>query len=291
MASLSPVQTDLESALFTGEVKAFNTQDGYAQGSGRVVPADETTGWCKGAVFVHTDGSGAADCLYVNIGDTLGCQFVAVNAILESDLASTAGAGKVGLADSGEFTDNTTVETALAEMFQHLLSTSRPHEIPLFGWREATTFDVGAIAANGGILASDTTPILEAINAGSDGCQRIHWASSNSDQIIAQVTLPAEFDAAQDLKIMVRAAMSGGTDMPNLTVESFFNEADTKVSDSLSASISGTGWAEYICTIDADDIPDGARTLTIGITPGSHTTDALYVSATWIEYKTSLRTS
>jgi hypothetical protein len=287
-------QTQQEDARYTGISKAFTHEDdGTAFGFGRVVPADSETGWSHGCLFVHTDGSGAADAVYYNIGTTLSCNFDELNATLLASLAATTagnGAALVGVEDSGSLLTAATVEAALAELAQHNKSAQNFIALPLHGWREATNFDVGAIAVNGGILASDTTPIMEAVNAASDGCQRITWAAANSDQIICQTPIPPDLDDSSDVVVHLRAAMAGGTDTPKFTLDSFFNEGDTKITD-LSPSISGMGYTEYIITIAAADIPEEPQTLTLGLTLAAHTTDALYLTATWLEYTAAHLTS
>jgi hypothetical protein len=50
-------------------------------------------------------------------------------------------------------------------------------------------------------------------------------------------------------------------------------------------------YAEKIATIAAADVPAGAQTLTVGLTPAAHTTDIMYLTALWIEYKKKLMTS
>lgn len=193
-------------------------------------------------------------------------------------------AATVSIADAGGHTTETTVEAALAELYTHLHSVQAFIPIALHSLREATNFDVGNAAANGGILASDTTPVLDAINAATDGCQRLLWAASNSDQVIAQIPLPPDLDDTADVVLHIRAAMGGATDTPDITLDSFFNEGDTKVVDTI-AAVTGTAYAEYTGTIAAADVPAGAQTLTIGLTPGAHTTDTLAISAIWVEYK------
>ena len=88
--------------------------------------------------------------------------------------------------------------------------------LSLNDWRECdANGDVGAIAANGGILASDTTPILRG-NAAET--QEISWAASNNDPITTQIGLPSDFSGADDvfLELWVN---SGTTDAATFTVE------------------------------------------------------------------------
>jgi hypothetical protein len=193
-------------------------------------------------------------------------------------------AATVSIADAGAHTSETTVEAALQEIYTHLDTNQAFIGIPLNTLREATTFDVGNIAANGGILASDTTPILEAINGGTDGCQRITWATGVVDQVICQVPLPPNFDATANVVVHGRAAGGGATDTPSWTMESFWNEGDTKISDTFAAGSATSTYAEITGTIALADVPAGAQTVTIGFTPASHDTDAFYLTALWIEH-------
>lgn len=202
---------------------------------------------------------------------------------------STTAAGTT-IADTGEFTAAATVEAALAEIYQDVYTTQNFIPVPLGILREATTFNVGNASANGGVLASDTTPILSAINGGTDGCQVLAWAASNNDQVVFQVPLPPDLDDTADIVLHCRIASEGTTDAVGFTVESFFNEGDSKVSDTTSTNQT-TSFAEKIATIAAADVPSGAQTLTIGLTPVAHTTDKMYLSALWLEYTRTVRTS
>lgn len=199
-------------------------------------------------------------------------------------------AATVSIADTDNHTSTATVEAALAEIYQDLLSAQRFIPVSLMQLREASTMDVGAIAANGGVLASDTTPVMEAINAATDGCQRLNWVAGNTDQVIFQVPLPPDFNAGADLVLHIRAAMSDTNNTPTFGVDSWFNEGDTKVSDT-SGAVTGTSYAEYTATIAHADIPAGAQTLSVGLTPAAHANDALYLTAVWLEYSRSILTS
>ncbi len=161
-------------------------------------------------------------------------------------------------------------------------------DLPLQDWRLTSNLDVGNIAANGGGSASDSDPILEAINAATDGAQRLHWASSSVVQISKQITLPPDFDPAQDLIIYVRGLMAGATNTTTSMVSAcYFNEGDTAVAD-LGATDFTTAVTNVAITIAAADIPAGAKTLTIGLTPEAHGDDALYVTAIWLEGSRSI---
>lgn len=155
--------------------------------------------------------------------------------------------------------------------------------VSLSSVRELSTGAFINAAGNGGVLASDTTPILTTINGDTDGAWRLAWAASNNDAIGFQVPLPPDLDDASDVTIHIRAYMAGATDTPVISADSYFNEGDTKVEDDCSA-LSATP-TEKIITIDAGDVPSGAQTLSVELTPGAHTTDILYATAIWVEYQ------
>ncbi|MDD5774372.1 MAG: DUF2190 family protein [Candidatus Omnitrophica bacterium] len=199
-------------------------------------------------------------------------------------------AATISIADAGNFTATATVEAALQEIYQSLVSVQGFVPLSLMAFREAASMAVGNAAANGGLLASDTTPILQPINGATDGCQEIVWAASNNDPIITTIALPPDLDDSADLVLHSRIVSGGTTDAVGFTVDTWFNENDTKVSDTSQTNQTAT-WAEKITTIAAADVPAGAQTVTISLTPVAHTTDTMAVSAVWLEYKTKIRTS
>ena len=189
--------------------------------------------------------------------------------------AGTLAAGSVGatqLADDG---------VTAAKLSATLQTGFVP--VPLTSVREISSNAIPNAAANGGLLASDSTPILNTTNGDTDSAVRLAWAASNNDPIIFQVPLPPDLDEASAVEVHLRAAMAGATDTPVISADSYFNEGDTKVEDD-SAAITGTSYAEYTITIAAADVPAGAQTLTCELTPGAHTTDILYMTAIWVEY-------
>ena len=199
-------------------------------------------------------------------------------------------AATVSYADAGGQTSAVTMEAVGAELYTDLLSAQNFIPIPLTTLREVTNFDVGNIAANGGILASDTTPVLDAINAATDGCQRILWAANNTDSVMFQTPLPPNLDVASDVVIHTRV-MAGTTDAMGFTTKSHFNEGDTSIADT-GQTTQVASWAEKTITIAAADVPAGAQTLTVELTPnGAGTADVFAMSAIWLEYTAVLLTS
>lgn len=199
-----------------------------------------------------------------------------------SGAIASGGVTTVKLADDAV----TTAKIADANITAGLLSTTLKTgflPVPLTALREVASNAIPNTAANGGLLASDTTPILNLTNGDTDSALRLSWAASNSDAVTFQVPLPPDLDEANAVEVHFRAAMSGAVDTPVISADSFFNEGDTKVEDD-SAAVTGTTYAEYTITIAAGDVPAGAQTLSCELTPGAHTTDALYITSVWVEY-------
>lgn len=150
--------------------------------------------------------------------------------------------------------------------------------------REVFTNDITNIAANGGILAKDTTPVLEFTNGDVDSAIRLNWVAGNVDPIAFTVALPKDFDTDSDLTLYIEA-QTGANDTGAFTVESFFTiadadgetyGADTKVSDTTGAMVASK-IATLTATIAAADIPTGAVSVSIELIPAAHGSDAVYV--------------
>jgi hypothetical protein len=192
-------------------------------------------------------------------------------------------AATVSVLDSDGFTDAATVEAALAEIYQHIASAQKFINIPLFNLIE--TDATNTVAA----LGPSTTPVLDYANGDTDSGLLVTWEASNSDPVAFQTALPPDLDTDGDLVIHLRAKMGGATDTPTIASDAYFNEGDTKVEDASAAL--GSSFSEKTITIAAADIPAGAQTLTVELTPGAHTTDTCIISAIWIEYTGKTLTS
>lgn len=206
------------------------------------------------------------------------------NAVIEVALwnVKSTTAGTVGIADAGGFTATTTTEAALQEIYQHLVSAQKFIGVPL-----ALVFE--SDATNMTPLTGSTGPKRDMANGDTDSGIVLTWAASNSDAIIFQVPLPPELDVASDLVVHFRAKSGGATDTPTIASDAYFNEGDTKVED-VSAAL-GAAYAEKTITIAAADVPAGAQTLTVELTPGAHTTDTIVLSSISIEYTAVILTS
>ena len=190
------------------------------------------------------------------------------------------------LADAGQFTATDDPEAALQEIYQHLLSATGVFiPLSLHQFREVdANGDVGAITANGGILASDTTPIMRGNAAETT---EIYWAANNSDPISTQVVLPPDFSGAADVKIELWV-YSGTTDAASFNVETGW-DGGALVSDTADdTSTKSATLHKLTATVAAADIPNTARLLTLALTPPAHTTDAIGLLGVAINGKRTL---
>src|SRR5947209_1081233 len=71
--------------------------------------------------------------------------------------------------------------------------------------REIAANNYQNIAANGGLLASDTTPLFEQVNGATDPQTRVKWAATNVDPVKWSVISPPDLDSSQPVILKLRA--------------------------------------------------------------------------------------
>lgn len=158
-------------------------------------------------------------------------------------------------------------------------------QLDITSLREIASNDIQALAAHGGLLASDSDPSLARVNGATDKALRVIWDTANdTDEVqFAPVAKPADLDASSDLTIHLWAAMAGATDTPTIDVQVYDGTGDTEMGGATGA-ITGTTPAEYTVTIANANVAAAPGMLNIALVPGAHTNDALYLYAAWIEY-------
>jgi len=249
--------------------------------NGTNLNTDAVNGYFFGyALEANASGANTIEVLHYPADTLTGAQIAAATITGSKLVNGTVDTAQ--LATDAVTTVKITDDNVTADKLTNTLATGTL-QLPLVTWREIATNDIQNLAAHGGILAKDSTPILEYVNGDTDSALRLNWASSNNNEIAINVILPQDLDATQDMTLHVYAAMAGATDTPVLDLDLFFGVGDTKISDATGA-ITGASAAEYTATIAAADIPSNSIPLSIEITPGAHTTDALYVYGIWIEY-------
>lgn len=147
--------------------------------------------------------------------------------------------------------------------------------------REATTGDVGAIAANGGLLASDTTPALS--GTGSTIAQQVLWVAGNVDQVLLHKSLPEDFDGRDDVLVDLWVASGGTADLASFTVLSSW-DAGASVSDAATDLAASTTVRKITARISAADIPDAPSNLSLAFVPAAHATDTIALLGYRISY-------
>jgi hypothetical protein len=128
--------------------------------------------------------------------------------------------------------------------------------------------DVGNAAANGGVLASDTAPILL---GGTAESWSISWAASNIDPIQTSISLPRDLDDTRDVTFLVATSSAGTTDLASFTFETGW-DTGTLVSDTCTG-LASTTITDCTVTVDKADVPAGARYVNIVLAPTAHATD------------------
>lgn len=153
--------------------------------------------------------------------------------------------------------------------------------LSLLGFREAdASGDVGNAVANGGVLASDTTPILRGAAGGIS--QEISWATGNVDKLVHEAPLPADFDPDEDVLVDLEV-YSGTTDAATFTVATSWNGGATVTDTATDSSKSAT---RHVITarISAADIPAGATSVTLLLTPAAHATNTIQLCGARLRY-------
>lgn len=159
-------------------------------------------------------------------------------------------------------------------------------DIELQQWREVTTAGaVSNIAGNGGLLASDTTPIFGA-EATSEAWS-IAWAAGNSDIVQCQFSLPDDFDGRDDvlveLWIYTDNAGGGGIEAGTFSVLTSWDNA-AQVTDTATDSVPAVTSHKITATIAAADIPDSPSYLNIQLVLGTHANDPVRLLASRLSY-------
>lgn len=160
----------------------------------------------------------------------------------------------------------------------------RTISLNLNSWREVTSAgDVGDTTANGGILASDTTPILRGDAAESF---EISWATGNVDPISTSIMLPEDVDGSVACYLDLRLS-SGTTDAASMVVETGW-DGGALVSDTATDTATKSATPHnVITTIAAADVPATPSVLTIALTPPTHATNAIQLHGARLRYKST----
>lgn len=203
-----------------------------------------------------------------------------------------AAATDVTIDDAGTFTSTGNVEDALQEIYQHILSANACVSVPLTSLREVdSSGDVGDTTANGGVLSSNTTPILR---GDANECLEVHWAAANQDGVAFSQSLPVDLDDAADVLIdlFVRTDNTGGggVEAATFTVLTSWG-GGAQVSDTATDGTPATDVHVVTATVAAADVPANPGFVSVQLVPGVHANDPVQLLGVRIRYQRKLLTS
>jgi hypothetical protein len=231
---------------------------------------------------IDTVGTGETKGFVLTADET----WTSLGGVSETTLASTAGAGMVGILDNAGYTTETNVEDALAELYGSLIGQGLGFvHLPLNCWRETTAMAVGA---GGGLLTSGTTPVLGAVNGATNGTQLLTWAPGNTDEISQSVVLPDDINPGSNMTFHCRIASSDTNDAVGFSIATYINETEAAITDTTTTNQT-IAFLEKTATLSAEDVglllAAGAHPIaTFGLTPVAHATDSMKCTATWLTY-------
>lgn len=178
-----------------------------------------------------------------------------------------------------------------AESFYYEQRESVP--ISLDSWREVSSAGaVGNNTANGGVLSSETTPVLGA--AATTESMQITWAAANSDIVQASIALPPNFSGKDDVHIdlFVLTDNTGGGSIEAATfsvLTSWDNGA--QVTDAATDVEPATTAHKVTAVVAGADIPDRPSFVNIQLVPGTHANDPVSLLAARIAYVPAAKAS
>jgi len=292
---------DLRGQMLTDGIFIFQNSSGD--------PCAETTAfgalvYCENDYIVSKTNGGAQFAAGYFVGmepDGNVRVYISPRALQPADLttlATSAGAGDIGILDAGGFTAATTVEGALAEIYQQVETTHKQVNIPLMSAIDIATGAPLAAFAD----AEGATPGTEFTN--SKGVS-VRWNDHATPGAIAvTVPMPQDLDDTAVVTFCALVSKTGATsgDATKLTVGAFeqavgaLNDADTDFGGDTSAVV-GNATAKTVSkvtlTLAAADVHAAPEAMTFTIKPKAGTlgTDDLCLHAAWLEYKGKLLTT
>lgn len=139
--------------------------------------------------------------------------------------------------------------------------------------------------SEGMLLDGNTAPILQRVNGATDKALRVTWAASSSIECqFPPVPKPPDLDGATALTVHLLLAKDTNTDNTvTVDIQVFDGVGDTECGAPTAAVATAT-LTEYSASVAAGDLGDHPGFLNISLIPGTHTTDAIYLYAAWVEY-------
>jgi hypothetical protein len=159
--------------------------------------------------------------------------------------------------------------------------------LPLGAWRLVASNDVPAIAVasgNGGNLGVDTAPKLKRVSTSTDKKMRIEWAASSSVEIMADVVYPPDLDDTATVTLNLLLAKDTNTDNTVTVAAGYFEGVGDTNAGGNTAALAAATLAQKTVVIAAADVGTYPNAASVTLTPGTHTTDAIYLYGSWLTY-------
>lgn len=177
----------------------------------------------------------------------------------------------------------------MSSMYKTLVSAQGFIPLPLPSWRLVASNDVANLVAIGGVLASDSSPVLMRANGATDKALRIKWASSTSVEIFQHFFYPPDMDVTAAYTVNFRIGKSANTDATcTFTVGLFEGVGDTDRGGA-TAVLGASAVTSYSRSITPTAGHPNFAAITL--TPGTHTTDDIYLYEAYILYQKKLLAS
>lgn len=153
--------------------------------------------------------------------------------------------------------------------------------LPLTAARIIASNDIPNTAADGGVLSSNTSPVLKRLNGATDKSLIINWAAGTSVEVTWQVMSPPDIDISFPVVFHCVASMSSTNDAPVIGVALYEGIAGTNIGSTFTANMAGTPTEK---TVSMTSAAIGTDNWEITVIPGTHATDAFRIHWAWVEY-------
>jgi hypothetical protein len=202
-----------------------------------------------------------------------------------ADPTAAHAASAISILDSGEFTSEGEVESALQELYQHLITTQASILVPLTAitGEDGTVLDKLAGTTSGWSQLSSAEVVLSMpVNATIEAFQ-------------FTVPVPLDLDDSEDITVHVLAGKAADNDVLTLDCEVFpcaaGDTGNADIQDTEAQTITQAA-SELVFTCGDDGVLAAPGTLTVVLTlGGTNDGDAVYIYGAWIEYTRKLLTS
>jgi len=234
-----------------------------------------------GADGVVTDASsGSAQAIALEVGADGQHILCAVWNVMSTTAAT------VSIADAGGFTSAATVEAALAEIYQHLVSAQKTVPVPL-----------GAMTMEDGTALTKQATTVAGFSQLSNAEQVINIPinCTSGENLGFTVPVPQDLDDSADVLVHVLAGKAADLDVLTLDCEVYpcavGDTANADIQDTAAQTITEAA-SELTFTCGADGVLAAPGTLTVVLAlGGTNDGDAVYIYGAWVEYTAQILAS